>query len=44
MPETGISSSRTGVKPILIWTCVALVGAVAWAMIALARGEEISAI
>ncbi len=32
------------VRSLLIWTGVALLGAVAWAMLALSRGEEISAI
>jgi carbon starvation protein len=31
-------------KSILLWTCVALLGAFAWGMVALARGEEISAV
>ncbi|PZG94075.1 carbon starvation protein A [Streptomyces sp. NTH33] len=36
--------ARPTPKTILIWTGVALVGAVAWGMVALSRGEEISAI
>ncbi|MDQ0938748.1 carbon starvation CstA family protein [Streptomyces sp. V1I1] len=31
-------------RSILLWTCVALLGAFAWGMVALARGEEISAV
>ncbi|WP_405996852.1 carbon starvation CstA family protein [Streptomyces sp. NBC_00829] len=31
-------------RSILLWTCVALLGALAWGMVALARGEEISAV
>ncbi|MCX4825856.1 carbon starvation protein A [Streptomyces sp. NBC_01142] len=31
-------------KSILLWTCVALLGAFAWGVVALARGEEISAV
>ena len=30
-------------KQIALWTAVAVVGAVAWAIVALSRGEEISA-
>lgn len=44
MPETGIRSPQIGAKRIVIWSCVALLGAAAWGMIALARDEEISAI
>ncbi|MFP8907036.1 carbon starvation CstA family protein [Streptomyces atacamensis] len=40
-PRTG---PRTGPRSILLWTAVALLGAVGWGMMALARGEEISAI
>jgi carbon starvation protein len=36
------TKSRT--RTILIWTAVALVGAVAWGVIALVRGEQISAV
>ncbi len=36
--------ARPTPKTILIWTAVALVGAVSWGMVALSRGEEISAI
>ncbi|MFK4223227.1 carbon starvation CstA family protein [Streptomyces sp. NPDC019890] len=31
-------------KSIVLWTCVALLGAAAWGVVALARGEEISAV
>ena len=34
---------RLGPRSIVVWTAVALVGAVGWGMLALARGEEISA-
>ncbi|WP_425575915.1 carbon starvation CstA family protein [Streptomyces axinellae] len=34
---------RLGPRSIAVWTAVALVGAVGWGMLALARGEEISA-
>ncbi|MER5619935.1 carbon starvation CstA family protein [Streptosporangium sp. NPDC002544] len=44
MPENGITKSRSTPKQILIWTAVALVGAVAWGAIALSQGEEISAV
>ncbi|HLU54541.1 MAG TPA: carbon starvation CstA family protein [Pseudonocardia sp.] len=36
--------SRMNPRSILIWTAVAIVGAVAWGVLALARGENISAI
>ena len=37
---------RTGpnVKSVVIWTAVAVVGAVCWAVLALSRGEEVSAL
>jgi carbon starvation protein len=35
--------TRTRTRSIVIWTGVALVGAVAWGVVALARGEQISA-
>ncbi len=35
---------RPSLRSVLLWTAVALVGAVAWGVIALYRGEEISAI
>ncbi|MEV6394637.1 carbon starvation CstA family protein [Streptomyces sp. NPDC051907] len=46
MPES-VRTNRTisaNRRSILLWTCVALLGAVAWGMVALARGEEISAV
>ncbi|MFD2687921.1 carbon starvation CstA family protein [Streptomyces phyllanthi] len=36
--------SRTTPKSILVWTAVALVGATGWAVLALSRDEEISAV
>ncbi|MGY1837674.1 carbon starvation CstA family protein [Blastococcus sp. SYSU DS0510] len=36
--------SRPPLKSVLIWTAVALVGAVCWGVLALARGETISAL
>ncbi|WP_374111986.1 carbon starvation CstA family protein [Pseudonocardia sp. TRM90224] len=41
-PEGGIRSRLTP-KQIAIWAAVAVVGAVAWGIVALSRGEEISA-
>jgi carbon starvation protein len=41
--ETG-HPSRLSPRSILVWTVVAVVGAVAWGFIALSRGERISAI
>ncbi|MEU6138548.1 carbon starvation CstA family protein [Nocardioides sp. NPDC047086] len=40
------SGPRSGpnLKSIVIWTAVAVVGAVCWAMLALSRGEEVSAL
>lgn len=35
---------RVNVKSILVWTAVAVAGGIAWAVIALSRGENISAI
>ncbi|MFF2650175.1 carbon starvation CstA family protein [Streptomyces sp. NPDC058045] len=40
----GARSARPPVKSILIWTGVALVGAAAWGVVALSRGEDVSAI
>jgi carbon starvation protein len=49
--STGSSSSsepaaggRRSLKSVLIWTAVAAVGAVAWTVLALARGETVSAL
>jgi carbon starvation protein len=36
--------SRLNLKTVLIWTAVAIVGAIAWGVVALVRGESISAI
>jgi len=41
-PPTG--RSRPTLRTVITWTAVAVVGAVAWGMIALSRGEDISAI
>jgi carbon starvation protein len=40
-PATG---NRRSMKSVLIWTAVAAVGAVAWTVLALARGETVSAL
>ncbi|WP_405725595.1 carbon starvation protein A [Streptomyces sp. NBC_01537] len=37
-------SLRTNPRSVLLWTAVGLLGAIGWAMVALARGEEISAV
>ncbi len=37
-------TSRMSPKSVAIWSAVALVGAIAWAVLALSRGEEISAV
>ena len=42
-PPTVPASRRTALRKIVIWSAVSLLGAVAWAMIALVRGEEVSA-
>ncbi|WP_031477262.1 carbon starvation CstA family protein [Streptomyces bicolor] len=47
MPESGRSApekSRMSAKSVAIWSAVALVGALGWAVLALSRGEEISAV
>ncbi|MFB6637770.1 carbon starvation CstA family protein [Streptomyces chartreusis] len=47
MPESGSPApekSRMSRKSFAIWTAVALVGALGWAVLALSRGEEISAV
>ncbi|WP_406383097.1 carbon starvation CstA family protein [Streptomyces sp. NBC_01618] len=44
VPSNGARSARPTPKTILLWTGVALIGAVCWGMVALTRGEEISAI
>ena len=40
MPRT----TRVRPKSIALWTCIALLGAVGWGVLALARGEDISAV
>ena len=51
MPETALQpaleapeKSRMSPRSILLWAVVALLGAVAWGVLALARGEKISAV
>jgi carbon starvation protein len=47
MPESGPEApekSRMSPKSIALWITVALVGAIGWAVLALSRGEEISAV
>ncbi|MFI6928747.1 carbon starvation CstA family protein [Streptomyces sp. NPDC050287] len=47
LPETGRpvpEKSRMSPRSILLWAAVALLGAVAWGVLALARGERISAV
>ncbi|WP_326583754.1 carbon starvation protein A [Streptomyces sp. NBC_00481] len=47
MPETGPEvpeKSRMSPQSIALWIAVALVGAIGWAVLALSRGEEISAV
>ncbi|AZQ33843.1 carbon starvation protein A [Streptomyces cyaneochromogenes] len=47
MPESGREApgrSRMSPKSVALWIAVALVGALAWAVLALSRGEEISAV
>ncbi|MFF8178269.1 carbon starvation CstA family protein [Streptomyces chartreusis] len=47
MPESGSQAperSRMSRKSFAIWTAVALAGALGWAVLALSRGEEISAV
>src|SRR3712207_9570658 len=40
----GATGRRPSVRSVLIWVAVALVGAVAWTVLALARGESVSAL
>jgi carbon starvation protein len=42
--SAGSGRSRPSMKSVLIWTAVALVGAVCWGVLAIARGETISAL
>ncbi|WP_424532047.1 carbon starvation CstA family protein [Sphaerisporangium viridialbum] len=44
MPRPGTAGSRVTPRSILVWTVVAVAGAVAWGFLALSRGEPISAI
>ncbi|WP_190125423.1 carbon starvation CstA family protein [Streptomyces inusitatus] len=44
MSRSSTPLSRANPKTILVWTAVAIVGAVCWGVLALARGEEISAV
>ncbi|MFI8893729.1 carbon starvation CstA family protein [Streptomyces paradoxus] len=47
LPESGLPApekSRISLRSALVWTGVALLGAVAWGVLALARGEKISAV
>ncbi|MCL7370214.1 carbon starvation CstA family protein [Streptomyces sp. ESR1.13] len=44
MSVNGARSARPPVKSMLIWTGVALVGGAAWGVVALSRGEDVSAI
>lgn len=47
LPENGRPApekSRISPRSLLLWTVVALLGAVAWGVLALARGERISAV
>ncbi|PRX98583.1 carbon starvation CstA family protein [Allonocardiopsis opalescens] len=41
--DTATPRRRLNIGQILIWTAVAVIGAVAWGVLALSRGEEISA-
>ncbi|SDM63154.1 carbon starvation protein [Geodermatophilus siccatus] len=43
-PPGGGGRRRPSVKTVLVWTAVAIVGAVAWTVLALARGETVSAL
>jgi carbon starvation protein len=43
-PEPATGSRRIDTQQVVIWTAVALVAAVAWGVVALVRGEQISAI
>ncbi|MEU0265864.1 carbon starvation CstA family protein [Nocardioides sp. NPDC006303] len=43
-PTSSGPRSGPNVKSIVIWTAVAVVGAVCWAMLALSRGEDVSAL
>ena len=43
-PRTSAPNPRMTPRSVLIWGAVALVGAVCWAVLALSRGEEVSAL
>ncbi|SDD15233.1 carbon starvation protein [Geodermatophilus telluris] len=43
-PPGGTGRRRPTLKSVLVWTAVAVVGAVAWTVLALARGETVSAL
>jgi carbon starvation protein len=43
-PSEPATGSRGSLKSVLIWTAVAVVGAVAWTVLALSRGETVSAL
>ncbi|MFE9646764.1 carbon starvation CstA family protein [Streptomyces sp. NPDC006365] len=43
-PPSGSARPRMTPRSVLVWTIVALVGAVCWGVLALSRGEEISAV
>ncbi|WP_448619937.1 carbon starvation CstA family protein [Geodermatophilus sp. URMC 65] len=43
-PPGGGGRRRPSLKTVLVWTAVAVVGAVAWTVLALARGETVSAL
>ncbi|MGW6461347.1 carbon starvation CstA family protein [Streptomyces sp. NPDC055078] len=44
MSRPSVPASRANPRTILLWTGVAVLGAVCWGVLALARGEEISAV
>ena len=43
-PPGGGGRRRPSLKTVLVWTAVAVVGAIAWTVLALARGETVSAL
>ncbi|MEU8245881.1 carbon starvation CstA family protein [Nonomuraea sp. NPDC048916] len=44
MSRLGPAGSSVTLKSIIVWTLVAVVGAIAWGVLALSRGEEVSAV
>ncbi|MEU5978327.1 carbon starvation CstA family protein [Streptomyces sp. NPDC047315] len=44
MSRSPVSALRANPKKFLLWSAVAIVGAICWGVLALARGEEISAV